>query len=294
VPELGKPAGDINNDCVVDISDLEILTDEWLVSGADIVVEAVSDANLEAQYNFEGNLLDSSGNGYGGDPCGVIAYAAGQSGQALDVDGTAYVQVDAYAGVTGIGPRTCSAWIKTMDYGEIVSWGLDTNAQKWIFRVQESNGTLGAIRVEVSGGYVVGDTDVRDDMWHHVAAVLDESAAPDVLDVKLYVDGVQEFNSATQANPINTATTGVVTIGKAPWNTRPFTGQIDDVRIYSRAVPQAEIANLAGVAAGSTVTQPLANLLSTRLDPDLLDDEKVDFKDYSILADTWLDEVLWP
>lgn len=294
MPDIVKPAADFNNNCVVDMPDLEILSDNWLLAAYDVTVEAVADANLEAQYSFENNLLDSSGNGYTGDPCGVEAYVAGQAGQALDLDGATYINVPGYAGVTGTGARTSAAWIRTTDYGEIVSWGENSNAQKWIFRVQESNGTLGAIRIEVNGGYQVGDTDLRDGQWHHVAAVLDSYAAPTTADIDLYVDGVLEFNSATNSNPIDTATTGVVRIGEAPWHNRPFTGQIDDLRIYSRALPHAEIANLAGMAAGSTFTQPLANMLSTHEDIDLVDDDRIDFKDYAALADSWLDEILWP
>jgi hypothetical protein len=79
-------------------------------------------------------------------------------------------------------------------------------------------------------------------------------------------------------------------------NTPPwfFQGEIDDFRIYDRAVPQAEIANLAGIAAGSTLTQPVYGLLSTTGDSDLADDERIDFMDYAVLLDSWLDEELWP
>ncbi len=294
VPELVKPAADFSNNCIVDMPDLEMLADDWLIEGYDVTVEAVSDANLEAQYSFENNLLDGSGNGYGGDPCGVVLYAAGQAGQALDLDGLSFVNVAGYAGVTGMQPRTSSAWIKTTGLGEIVSWGENNVTEKWIFRVQADNGTEGAIRVEINGGYIVGNTDVRDDQWHHVAAVLEEAQTTTLDNVKLYVDGVQEYISALNNNAVNTASTGVVRIGEAPWHDRPFTGQIDELRIYSRAVPQAEIANLAGMSAGTTYSQPLTSFLTTTQDTDIVDDERIDFKDYAVLIDSWLDEQLWP
>ena len=156
-----------------------------------------------------------------------------------------YVEAPEAPNVTGIHSRTATAWIKTTEYGEIVSWGDNIAGQKWIFRVQESNGTLGAIRVEVNGGYQVGSTDVRDDEWHHVAAVLDSDGTPDATEIALYVDGILEANSATLDEPINTAA-GVVRIGLAPWHNRPFNGLIDDVRIYSRPLSNAELAGLAG------------------------------------------------
>ena len=74
----------------------------------------------------------------------------------------------------------------------------------------------------------------------------------------------------------------------------PFAGSLDDVRIYERALSQAEIANLAGLPAGETLHQPLQGLLSVAENVDLHDDEKINFKDFAVLADTWLDEQLWP
>ena len=100
---------------------------------------------------------------------------------------------------------------------------------------------IGAIRVEVNGGYQVGFTDVRNDEWHHVAAVLDSDGTPDAIEIKLYLDGWQEFISAQQDEPIDTADTGVVRIGEAPWHNRPFTGLIDDVRMYDKALSQEEL-----------------------------------------------------
>jgi len=108
------------------------------------------------------------------------------------------------------------------------------------------------------------------------------------------VDGVREAVSASLDEPINTAADGVVRIGQAPWGVRPFTGRIDDVRIYSRVLSRGEIANLAGMSVGTVVQQPLQTFLSTTADIDLQDDEKIDLKDFAVLADAWLDELLWP
>ena len=175
--------------------------------------------------------------------------AAGEKpGNALDFDGVdEYVEIAGYKGVTGSDPRTVAAWIKTNTTGEIITWGTNSAGKKWIFRVRDTNGTAGAIRVEVHSGYIVGNTDVRDGDWHHVAAVLQEGDS-DVSDVKLYVDGVEEtVYSAVIAEPINTAIGADVKIGVFSGNggDRYFTGQIDDVRIYSRALSATEILNLA-------------------------------------------------
>ncbi|MDB4435558.1 LamG domain-containing protein, partial [bacterium] len=72
----------------------------------------------------------------------------------------------------------------------IVSWGTNLGTQKWTFRVQSQNGTPGAIRIEANGGFFVGNTVVTDAEWHHVAVTWANDGTPDVLDAKLYVDGV--------------------------------------------------------------------------------------------------------
>ena len=84
-----------------------------------------------------------------------------------------------------------------------------------------------------------------------------------------------------------------VRIGEPEWNNdRPWVGQIDEVRIFGRALSAGEVAGLAGQT--GTITQPLAGVLSGTADTDIYDDEAIDFKDVGVLVDTWLDELLWP
>jgi hypothetical protein len=61
-----------------------------------------------------------------------------------------------------------------------------------------------------------------------------------------------------------------------------FTGQIDDVYVYNRALSQPEIAWLVGHT--SPFSEPF----------DMYQDGTVDFKDFAALADEWLDKQFWP
>ena len=193
------------------------------------------------------SAADSSGNGHTATVNGGVTLGqTGQLGGAFDLNGSnGYLQATGYKGITGGASRTVSAWIKTTaDNADIISWGTNSNGQKWVMRVQDTNGTSGALRVEVSGGYIVGSTVVNDGQWHHVAAVLESDGSPNVNEVRLYVDGVLEVASTTQATAINTASGDDVKIGNSQSNNRYFDGSLDDVRIYDVALDAAQVAVL--------------------------------------------------
>ncbi len=210
-----------------------------------VPVIAVSDPSLVGWWKLDEwagtTAVDYSGGDNHGTITGDPQWVDGYAGGALEFDGSEDLVETACAGVTGTGSRTVSAWIRTETTGEIASWGTNSPGQKWIFRVQASNGTNGALRIEVNGGYQVGMTDLRDGQWHHVAGVLTDDGTPNVNEIELYVDGEKELISANLDEPVDTATSGEVRIGEAPWHDRPFTGLMDDVRIYDKPLTEDEI-----------------------------------------------------
>jgi hypothetical protein len=66
-------------------------------------------------------------------------------------------------------------------------------------------------------------------------------------------------------------------MGRRADQTANFQGLIDEVRIYNRALSLAEVEYLAGT--------PMI---------DINKDGSIDFKDYALMADVWLEELLWP
>ena len=80
-----------------------------------------------------------------------------------------------------------------------------------------------------------------------------------------------------------------------------YTGLIDDFRLYDYVLTQGEILALAGETVGSTFIQPLRRLLDIDFnsagtaylyDINLNDDsvlDVIDFKDFAVLAETWLE-----
>jgi hypothetical protein len=85
--------------------------------------------------------------------------------------------------------------------------------------------------------------------WHHVAGTFDGGR------ITVYIDG-NPAATAAAAGAVSAAAGANLMIAAGPFGaTAPFAGAVDEVRVYSRALPAAEIAALyaaAGAAAGGT------------------------------------------
>jgi hypothetical protein len=209
-----------------------------------------SDGTLWFPFNETSGLTteDASGAytasliGFTNDP---NEWVAGKWNKALQFNGAGNeVDIAGYPGILGNSNRTVAAWIKTTNTGTILNWGVPTsNGQKWAVRVQNNNGTAGALRAECQGGYIVGNTDLRDGLWHHIACVFTNNSMS-ITNVKLYVDGALQGVSAQQDVAINTVSNGDVIIGNDSQNLY-FNGAIDELHIYNRALSATEVASLA-------------------------------------------------
>ncbi|WP_165869127.1 LamG-like jellyroll fold domain-containing protein, partial [Thiogranum longum] len=102
---------------------------------------------------------------------------------------------------------------------------------------------MAAFRLVDSGGAgvgvnLVGTTDITDGQWHHLAAVRDAISG----EIRLYVDSTEEA-SAVVNYPAGFAGTTDLNIG---WLNDPafdyhFAGTIDEVALYDRVLPPAQI-----------------------------------------------------
>jgi len=182
-------------------------------------------------------------------------WTAGKFGNALEFDGTdEYVTITGYKGITGKNARTCAAWIRInlgssdSDYATIVSWGNNNSSgERWQFMLRDHDtDSEYQLRVSVKSGAKYGSTDLNenDNQWHHVAVTWEDDGTPDVEDVKLYVDGVEETDCTTDSQTINTDGNKDVRIGDYNSTNNYFKGNIDDVRIYDRALTEGEIGQL--------------------------------------------------
>jgi len=289
---LAAPEGDFTGDCVINELDLEIMAHDWLVGDYNVVPTAPSGAGLLAYYMFDGNATDSSGNGNNGALHGGAGFVAGVNDLAIDLDGFGdYMSVPGSNTLGGAfdfnDAVTVAAWIKVTafdaDFATIISkgddaWRLARNLDNDQIEFACTGVTSGSIY-----GHIVGSTSVDDGQWHHVAGVYDGSG------LYLYIDGLLDsYDEATGF--INTNSYEVYIGENAEAMGREWNGQIDDARIYSRGLSHGEIVSLAGL---SEVYQPVPSVANIS-DLEAKFSKTVNFKDYALMADNWLRELLFP
>jgi arylsulfatase A len=214
-------------------------------------------ASLLAHWRLDetsrATAFDSVPPPYDGKVYGALMGRPGRIGGAYSFDGENDHVDTPFAGVGGTGARTVTAWVRTDSTATvqpIVAWGENVTSEKWHFRINDSagDGTVGAIRAEVSNGYVIGSTVVTNNEWHMVAVAWADDGTPDITDAQLYVDGALETPSGSLPQAVNTnAAAATVQIGRrrdAPAAWEHFKGLLDDVRIYGAALSAVEIAGL--------------------------------------------------
>ena len=238
---------------VVEVGEAEV------VLGPATIVPVDPDHHLVLYLPLDGDANDASGNGLHGtillgDPNAEPNFVDG----ALVFGGADYVNIDGYKGIhatdgagdlTGVNPAfSIALWINTTaNNGALVTWGSRDGAgvggQYQSFRI---NG--GTLRAEHGNGNWRGATVVNDGEWHHIALTAVDGANLNPPNNLLYVDGREDTRRAGGSNNIyNLRADADVAIGRrASHGDRWYTGSIDDVSIYDRALSAGDVLWLAG------------------------------------------------
>jgi regulation of enolase protein 1 (concanavalin A-like superfamily) len=214
------------------------------------ILAAEPDASLMGYWKFDGDTLDSSGNDRHGTLVGnALLIPMGAHGGGLSLDGNGdYVTIPGYKGVNAVDgvqhAFTVANWFRTtFDTGdrEMVTWGTNAAGQRLSWRVFE-----GTLRTEHGNGNLRGTTVCNDGEWHHAALVVTDGANLRVPATRLYLDGVEEAITSGSNNAFYLTEGADVSIGRrADNNTRYWLGDLDEVRIYDRALTADEIKALA-------------------------------------------------
>ncbi|MHC4301179.1 MAG: LamG domain-containing protein, partial [Planctomycetota bacterium] len=215
------------------------------------VIEVTGEPNLVGMWTFDegmgNNALDWSGNGNHGKLFGTDWTAPGVIGDAaLDLNG-GYVAIQnlSYNSTDNTEVTVC-VWLRTNSWATQRVVSFDRN-EYWRLEINGNGGGDGQIGWDVmtSTGLVDSGsiTRVDDEIWHHVCGVFDNGR------MTIYIDGIAEpsvtggptFGSGNTRFGFISAESDASSFNGTRGGGSSVFGDIDDVRIYNRALTQEEI-----------------------------------------------------
>lgn len=299
VPDKVTPLNaDFTGDGVVDSKDLQILINDWMQG--DYTITATTPESPDFWWKLDNNASDSAG-GINGTALGNPTYVAGNSGQAIDLDGDDCLDLGNPPSLDfSTGDWTISAWIKTTqsgtgdeNKGSIYGKGGDqTDGIRYTLGIGEVTEGLITLTTDdnVTKAQATGSTVVNDDLWHHVAGVRSGTQ------LLVYVDGAQDGTGTVPAGYDLSGTTqhnayiGAIVDNRDGTIFKYYVGSVDDVQIYDYALSDTDILSVAGL---TEMYFPLTTPANVS-DDEPVNSKRINFKDFAIMADEWLQQLLWP
>jgi hypothetical protein len=222
---------------------------------------------LVAAYSMnEGSgttVSDSSGQNHTGAATDTTWTTDGKYGKALSFNGaTSMVTVTHTPALRLANALTLSAWVKPdnlANWRTVVMKNLAAGGGA-PYGLYASDGSVPAGWLTTSGGPLSakGSTALPNSTWSNVALTYDGSTAT------VYVNGAKAGELAVTGDTSDDG--GALTIGgNTIWN-EFFSGQIDEVRVYNRALTGAELQTDMNTPIGTTLATPRATSTSTTAD----------------------------
>jgi len=233
------------------IDDLRIYDNELSQSEVQALV-SVAPAELVGHWTFDTDLTDSVGSNNGTAVGDASAGAAGAiiGKGAATFDGTSdAIYID--KSVMYDGTFTIAFWEKAVsgNVGYLVAAGTGEGYEDMFLRWASTTTYNGALN-NATFDLGVSSVAYTQDKWHHIALTQDLSN-----NVTLYVDG--EIMPSTVDNPKGGSTftglNGNLYVGNRKDLWRPFSGLIDDLRVYDKALTQTEIQALKPLPTGTLI-----------------------------------------
>ncbi|MCP4543857.1 MAG: hypothetical protein GY832_42630 [Chloroflexi bacterium] len=165
----------------------------------------------------------------------------GKIGGALAFDGVDDLVAVGNMDVAGGNGLTIAFWFKADDFdnadARFVSKATDSSEQGHYWMVSAFNGSALRFRLKAGGStdtLMSGSGVIQAGEWVHVAATFDGAA------MRIYMGGTA-VASVDKTGNMATGTNVPAALGAQPQGGNEFDGLLDDVRIYNRALSQAEI-----------------------------------------------------
>ncbi|HYF75031.1 MAG TPA: LamG-like jellyroll fold domain-containing protein [Candidatus Nitrosocosmicus sp.] len=208
-------------------------------------VSADANTGLAAHFRFDGDLKDSSGNGNDGTKEGnAITFVDAKFGKGAKFDGASYITVADSDSLDLDSQFSIVAWIykekPATNMSPVVSKGenSDTDPSTPYALYYDFDGlrpTLRQVTEDVWEEVRIAELQISNQKWHQLAVTKSGKS------VKFYIDGVLSGTQSCDAEKLF-ASDGRLLIGANVADLSAyFTGVMDDLRIYNRALSNDEI-----------------------------------------------------
>ncbi len=223
---------------------------------------------LTARWTFDqahysgGLLLDSVGDHHAlpaAEPLFVEAAGGIANGAVRITDETGWAQTEAFDPAAGSGSMTLSVW---------ANWQQTSPARQ----------NLETAAYPEADSLTAPEALTADTQWQHLCITYSPEAV-------IYIDGLRAAEGPWTL-PENTR--AILTLGAAGGPQQPFTGDLDDLRIYNYALTNTEVAEIYYEMTGRGVCLPEFTGPCDRTGPEGQPDCVVDLYDLADLADQWL------
>ena len=235
--------GAVTKSVTIALADVSLPVAHWRVG------EAVGEKNGSVLIGEGGSLFEGLFVGTPSFDVNDPAPVPGGSTASIAFDGAgSWIDVSGYDGVGGDSARTLAFWFKgdlvqPNLNATLVSWGTGATGARFDTRINTAG--VNQLRTEVAGSGSNATTPIVTGEWHHCAVVFDPILGTTIGDVLFYVDGNVEALTASGGTIVNTNASNGVRIGNARvFQGRAVAGKMDDIRIYDRALSEAEILSL--------------------------------------------------
>jgi hypothetical protein len=258
---VGEPSGDAASDLGMDVAadgppgdapDSESpnggnAADTGLPNDGDAAVQTSLDLGLVALYHFDETggtaAADSSGHGNTAMLQGGVTFSPGVRGNAATFSGVnQYVSLPTGI-VSALTDFSISAWLyqslaghghRLFDFGTGTTVNMFLTPDGDVLRYAVTTGGHDAEEDLLTGGILPIN------IWQHLTVTQAGATAT------LYLDGAMvSRNTATTLHPSSLGVTTQNWIGRSQYDDNPYlTGQVDEFRIYDRALSPAEVIDL--------------------------------------------------
>jgi len=204
---------------------LSSLVGWWTFDGTDVTTSTVTDKSGRANH----------GTRYGG-----INMVAGKIGQAANFNGSSYYIRTPYNNFPNAGDdRTISFWVRSTNMAvadtALVGWGTNSANSASVIELGPSGVANRKVAFYGNGNNLSSNGTLANNVWNYVTFVLSGTSA------KIYINGA--LDSSGTLTGLNTTAASYFYMGQFS-GLNNFKGNLDEVRVYSRALSASEVVAL--------------------------------------------------